>query len=585
MRLIRTAAFVAALITASVGVFSTVKDVIQARDARAQLAQERAYETIVDDVGRQQRLLVSTTSGGAATALALDRLTTEVDRLLREVRTRSRGEERQWVDALALSYRDASAAASTALRLLPSEPWPTAAPRAALDLSVVRSRAAQLLHQRRDAVARRFGSPAAAAERTATALSGGAAVLVLACLFLLAPRGTRHERRRDVEIAQLEAAARTDSLTGLGNLRSFHHDLSAAIDARTTSGSSFALMAVDVDGLKQVNDTRGHQAGDAYIRKVAEWLRQAATEHGTVYRTGGDEFAVLLPTRRTWHALAVARDVDQLARDAFGRRAVSIGITESISTEPRRLLIEQADTALYEAKRGDVSIVVHYPGRAGRPAVAGGKVLSHQEMLAAALARAVDAKDTGTRSHSETVAELAAAIGEQLGIGGERLQRLRRAGLLHDVGKIGVADAILKKTTSLDDDERAEMKAHVTIGHAVLKAGEMPLEATWVLHHHECCDGTGYPEGLRASEIPLESCILAVADAFEAMTGDRPYSTFMTPAQALAELKSHAGTQFDDRCVAALCTIVESTTGTNASGQATRAAAARPAARAVPATS
>ena len=160
-----------------------------------------------------------------------------------------------------------------------------------------------------------------------------------------------------------------------------------------------------------------------------------------------------------------------------------------------------------------------------------------QRALAAALARAVDAKDSGTRSHSEVVAQLCVAIGERLGVDAVNLERLRMAGLLHDVGKIGVADAILQKPGALDAEEAKAMAEHVNIGHAILIAAEMPAEACWVLHHHERYDGKGYPEGLRAGEIPLEARIIAVADAYEAMIDLRPYRAAMSVDQALAELR------------------------------------------------
>jgi diguanylate cyclase (GGDEF)-like protein len=383
--------------------------------------------------------------------------------------------------------------------------------------------------------------------------AGAELVLVAFLLALLVIR--RHRLLREAEIAVLRVAARTDSLTGLGNHRSFHDDLTAAIQARTERGATFALMAVDLDGLKQINDTKGHQAGDEYLREASRYLEQAVGHEGTVYRTGGDEFMALLPGRRSWHALAVARTLDELTRTAFGRRAVSIGITESTSTESRHRLIQQADIALYDAKRGHGTTIVFYPSTTGN-AGTGTATPTHQETLVAALARAADAKDPGASSHSETVASLAAAIGERLGLRGKRLERLRRAGLLHDVGTIGIADRILEKPTSLHAEEVRAMQAHVTIGHTILEANDMPLEATWVLHHHERCDGGGYPDGMRGSEIPLESRILAVADAFEAMTRIRSYQDDIPVADALAELERHAGAQFDRRCVEALCDVM-----------------------------
>jgi diguanylate cyclase (GGDEF)-like protein len=384
-------------------------------------------------------------------------------------------------------------------------------------------------------------------------IAAGVELVLIAFLLTLMIR--RHRRLREAEIAALRAAARMDSLTGLENHRSFHDDLTVAMQARTQRGATFALMAVDLDGLKRINDTRGHQAGDEYLRQASRFLRQAVGDAGTVYRTGGDEFMALLPDRRSWHALAAARTLDHLTRSAFGRRAVSIGVTESTGTESRHRLIQQADIALYDAKRGDVTTIVFYP-TSPKNATIGTAAPTHQETLVAALARAVDAKDAGTSSHSETVASLVVAIGERLGLRGERLERLRRAGLLHDVGKIGIADRILKKPTSLHAEEQHEMKAHVTIGHTILDANDMRLEATWVLHHHERWDGGGYPDGLRGTEIPVESRILAVADAFEAMTGTRPYQRDMPVADALVELERHAGAQFDRRCVEALCNVM-----------------------------
>jgi HD-GYP domain-containing protein (c-di-GMP phosphodiesterase class II) len=130
------------------------------------------------------------------------------------------------------------------------------------------------------------------------------------------------------------------------------------------------------------------------------------------------------------------------------------------------------------------------------------------------------------------------------------------AGLLHDVGKIGVADAILQKPDALEPDEWKAMVEHVSIGHAILISAELPIEAGWVLRHHERYDGRGYPERLRAGEIPIEARIIAVADAYEAMTGLRPYRDPVSVEAAMVELQANAGTQFDTRCVQALVDVV-----------------------------
>jgi diguanylate cyclase (GGDEF)-like protein len=377
-------------------------------------------------------------------------------------------------------------------------------------------------------------------------------------LFWVVRRHRRRvERTHQRRVDQLAAQARTDTLTRLGNRRAFEDDLGLTIASRAETAQPFTLLAVDLDGLKKINDRAGHPAGDVQIRKVADCLRDVVGLDGGVYRTGGDEFMVILPGRRAWHGLNLAGRIDQATRTRTGDRAVSIGLTESIETEGRHLLMNQADIALYEAKRTRLSAVAYHPGLS--PAVDGHRddLPSHdQRALAAALARAVDAKDAGTRSHSETVAQLCVAIGERLQIEPTGLERVRLAGLLHDVGKIGVADAILQKPGTLAPDELTAMTEHVEIGHAILLAAELPIEANWVLHHHERIDGRGYPTGLTGASIPVESRIIAVADAFEAMTGTRPYREAVSVEEAVLELQANAGTQFDSRCVDALVDVV-----------------------------
>jgi HD-GYP domain-containing protein (c-di-GMP phosphodiesterase class II) len=148
------------------------------------------------------------------------------------------------------------------------------------------------------------------------------------------------------------------------------------------------------------------------------------------------------------------------------------------------------------------------------------------------------------------------AIGQRLHLSPPELDRLRLAGLLHDVGKIGVADSILQKPEPLGPDEQTAMTEHVDIGHAILLAAELPTEAHWILHHHERYDGTGYPESLGGTAIPLQSRIISVADSFEAMTGSRPYRKGMPVEEALNELIANTHTQFDPRCVDALVEVI-----------------------------
>ena len=534
-------ALVAAVVTAGGATFAAVASAKHDSAARTQAGKARDYVLLVDQVAREQQAMVASESGKVV------HLQASVKSLFDDLQHRTSGAEHAQVTTLALAFQS-SMRAGRASRL--------AGVRAGI-LSILRN------HQAAWAVGSK--SSMWSLRGGALVLSAVGAAFLLVCLFILLGEPMLRRRRvRDLEFERLSAAANTDSLTGLGNHRAFHHHLSEAIQQRASTGSTFALMAIDLDGLKQINDTHGHQTGDRYIQQVSEILRNTVGREGTVYRTGGDEFMALLPDRRNWHALVIARAIEQQTRATLGRRAVSVGLTESTGMEARNLLIHQADVALYEAKRTKLTAVTYHPSIARRASESDFAPTHHQKALAAALARAVDAKDAGTRGHSETVAALAASIGARLGIEGDNLERLRLAGLLHDVGKIGVPDALLQKPGPLSTEEERQMHEHVSIGQAILNAAEMPIEAEWVLHHHERCDGNGYPTGLLEEEIPLESRIIAVADAFEAITGERAYRKARDAQDAIGELRAHVGSQFDGQCVDALAELIESGDATTA---------------------
>jgi diguanylate cyclase (GGDEF)-like protein len=386
--------------------------------------------------------------------------------------------------------------------------------------------------------------------------------LASAAVFLLRVAGYRRRlvRARRENIKQLERAARSDNLTGLGNHRAFYEDVRREISRRAETGSSFAIVMLDLDGLKQINDTLGHQAGDDGIRAVARSLRASLRVADSAYRTGGDEFMVLLPGERAFGGLVFAQRLQAEIVQTRKAITVSCGVTEAEGLESARSLTRRADLALYEAKRTGRRVVVYSDGISPRPTDRPEDLAlrRHHRLLATALAQAVDAKDVGTRNHCETVSALCVLIGQSLGLGGERLEQLRLAGLLHDVGKIGIADALLQKPWPLDSDERSAMSGHVQIGQTIVAAAGLQEEAEWILHHHEHFDGTGYPNGLRSAEIPLESRIILAADAFEAMTADRPYRAARRPSEALAELERHAGGQFDASVVEALRLVLDS---------------------------
>jgi HD-GYP domain-containing protein (c-di-GMP phosphodiesterase class II) len=249
-----------------------------------------------------------------------------------------------------------------------------------------------------------------------------------------------------------------------------------------------------------------------------------------------------------------------VAQELHGRLAratepvgVTAGVAEARAGGDREDLVHRADVALLAAKSSRRGAVVYSPElELALPDEQTEAERRHVQTLATALARAVDAKDSYTRSHCETVSALSGLIGEELGLPAERIGPLALAGLLHDVGKIGVGDEILLKPGKLTEEEFEVMKAHTTIGHRILMGAALETQADWVLHHHERPDGRGYPGGLAGEDIPLESRIILVADAFEAIISDRPYRKGRPQADALAEIDRNAGSQFDPACVAAL---------------------------------
>jgi diguanylate cyclase (GGDEF)-like protein/putative nucleotidyltransferase with HDIG domain len=388
-----------------------------------------------------------------------------------------------------------------------------------------------------------------------------------AAAFLLLAVGSRAllrlrrrlEDARRAEVDRLAQIAMTDPLTGLRNHRAFQEDLARELQRSGRTGEPVALVLMDVDELKAINEAHGHQAGDERLQALADAIRAAQRATDTAYRTGGDEFAVVLPGARALGAMEFAQRVRALTRHGAHGPAftATAGISEALGLRARDDVVREADLALLGAKRVHQDVAVYGPDLDLPAGGAASEDDRHTRTLASALARAVDAKDSYTRSHCQTVSQLAAATAAELGFTGERLGRMRLAGLLHDVGKIGVPDAILNKPAKLTDVEYAVMQRHAILGCDIVRAADMPQEARWVRHHHERFDGGGYPDGLSGDSIPLESRIILVADAFEAMTSDRPYRKAPGAEFAIGELRRHAGTQFDPEVVDALCRVLD----------------------------
>ncbi len=352
---------------------------------------------------------------------------------------------------------------------------------------------------------------------------------------------------------ELERLSQTDALTGLANRRHINERIAATVDAaRVTSAPPPGVILLDVDHFKEVNDVYGHQAGDAVLAATARRIAAALEEGEEAGRWGGEEFIVLVLAVRDSETLGHVADRIRNSISATPISAAGAPLTihasagaaiVTPSVESGRVLVDRADRALYAAKRRGRDRTVRFDQ------VGPGDTASDEApvlRIARGLALAATIREGMPELHFQQVADLAVQIAETLGLADGLVMRCRLGGLLHDVGKLAIPDRILTKRGPLDDDEWAIMRGHAEIGAQIIaRVGGLDAAIEAVRHHHERYDGTGYPERLEGDSIPIEARIVAVSDAYSAITSDRSYARGRDQSLALDEIERSAGTHLD----------------------------------------
>jgi diguanylate cyclase (GGDEF)-like protein len=363
--------------------------------------------------------------------------------------------------------------------------------------------------------------------------------------------------------AHLLAQATGDPLTGLLNHRAFQERVESEVARAQRYGRPLALVLLDLDYFKSINDAYGHQAGDAALMQAATLLEGGARAGDVLGRIGGDEFALLLPETAAEGALPIAeRWAAEFRAAPVGVAAhltMSAGICDLSHAKDSKELLQLADGALYWAKnQGRDTVVVYSPDvvyelsdsdRADR--------LQRSQALISirSLARSIDAKDSPNEDHSERVAVFVRRLAEAAGWPPVPVAQLAEAARIHDVGKICVPDEILLKHGSLTTAEYELVKAHAALGGQIARDALCDEQALWIEQHHERFDGTGYPQGVAGTAISEGAALLSLADSWDVMTTVRSYSPAKTEPEALAECISLAGSQFSPIACKALASL------------------------------
>jgi diguanylate cyclase (GGDEF)-like protein len=375
--------------------------------------------------------------------------------------------------------------------------------------------------------------------------------------------GTMRTRLRRL-IMRLADAARTDADTGILNRRGLQEIAELELERARRGERPLSIVVVDVDRFKEYNEEHGHNASDKVLKSIAKLLQENKRRIDVAARISGEEFALLAPDTDEHGAYVLADRLRREVREAFSSTSLTVSL--GIASYPKHggtaeELMGGADRAIFAAKAlgRDRTVIYNREIAANLLGEQSRQAAVNEGHLAAVLvlAETLDMRDAGTARHSQLVGRYARSIAVEMGMEPDAIERMQLAGVLHDIGKIGIPDSILKKPGPLDEQEWAEMRKHPELGARILQGAHLDDIAGWVLAHHERPDGQGYPSGVSGRQIPLEARILAVVDAYEAMTNDRVYRPAMPEDEARAELIRHSGTQFDEGVVDLFVKLLE----------------------------
>lgn len=327
-----------------------------------------------------------------------------------------------------------------------------------------------------------------------------------------------------------------DQLTGLYNRRFFEEELSRLDVPRNLP---ISLVMADVNGLKLINDSFGHKAGDDLLKNISKIIKEGCREDDIIARLSGDEFVIVLPRTDEIQAEAIVERLKSIQlKDEFLKEKnmnMELSISFGVGTKYAKDINMQDVLKLAEDRMYTHKLFVGP---------------SMRSRTIETIIKALYEKNRREEQHSTRVSILCQDIGVKLGMNEDRIKELESVGLLHDIGKIAINETILDKPGKLTEDEWEQIKKHPEIGYRILSTvNEMSQIAEYVLYHHERYDGKGYPKGLKGEEIPLVSRIISVADAYDAMASDRPYRNALSEEEIVKELIKNSGTQFDPKIV------------------------------------